>query len=279
MKILITGYSGFLGQEFCDYFSEHELILSNRRNLNMCNKKAVDDFFSYNTVDMVLHTAIQGGTRNQVDTYQMLCNNLVMFNNLKNNHDKYKMMISFGSGAAFDRRLNINKNKEEDIFDRHPQDYYGMAKKIIANEIHKSENIFNMRLFGCFGVQESNYRFIKASISRLLNGEPIKIHSNKFMDFFFVEDLCKVIEFYAAKNPKKLYRDLNICYNNKQTLVDIAHKICNIIGVDAEKNIEIQNVNDLKTPNYTGDGAKLESLNIDFLGLEEGIKKVYEKIR
>ena len=57
-----------------------------------------------------------------------------MFGNLFRNKDKFKLMINFGSGAEFDRTIEISNACTDDLKDRTPQDFYGMSKKIITNE-------------------------------------------------------------------------------------------------------------------------------------------------
>tara|TARA_Y100000310_G_C20082937_1_gene534701 strand:+ start:235 stop:540 length:306 start_codon:yes stop_codon:yes gene_type:complete len=99
------------------------------------------------------------------------------------------------------------------------------------------------------------------------------------MDFFFVEDLCRVIDYYSKQDTNHLYKDLNMCYTKKQSLQDIANIICEVAEVNPSKNIQIQNVNNSGILSYTGDGTRLRSLKIDLVGSQGGIRKVYERIR
>tara|TARA_Y100000310_G_scaffold337645_1_gene425265 strand:+ start:931 stop:1782 length:852 start_codon:yes stop_codon:yes gene_type:complete len=281
MKILITGCNGFLGKEFSEYFSDHELILTNRQNLDLNNSNAVDSFFENNKIDVVLHTAVEGGRRTQVDSFSTMCKNLTMFGNLAKHCNKYGLMINFGSGAEFDRRRNIVKASEMELSDSHPVDYYGLSKRIITEEIYRSKNIFNLRLFGCFGFHEAPNRFIKASLNRLKQGDKILIHENKFMDFFFVEDLCRIVEYYINMEHTwfRLHKDVNMCYKEKISLYEIAELICVITEKDPLKNIKIQMLNNSKIMSYTGSGVRLKSLGVNLIGLRGGIERVYERIR
>jgi UDP-glucose 4-epimerase len=280
MNVLITGANGFLGKEFIKYFSlsEDYVIFSTSRNeLDVCDEKAVSSFLQNKEIDIVLHTAIKGGKRGIQDTKEDFIKNLLMFDNLKRNSDKYKLMINFGSGAAFDKDLDIDNVKEEGVFDRLPKDFYGLAKNLITRQIIGfNENIINLRLFGCFGTSELKTRFIKSIIDNYKNKKPVIIDQPKEMDFFFVEDLCRVIKYYIENFEKKqLPNDLNMCYNKqKLTLREIATL------VHSEGNIEnkiLFNGNN-KGSSYTGDSSRLESLTIDLIGLKNGIKKVLSEI-
>ena len=69
---------------------------------------------------------------------------------------------------------------------------------------------------------------------------------------------------------KSLPKDINLCYNNKQTLLDLAKKINDLTG-NGNKSIVIEKPGYYNE--YTGDGSKIKSLRIDLLGLKEGLKR------
>tara|TARA_R100000149_G_C5831846_1_gene107106 strand:- start:75 stop:842 length:768 start_codon:yes stop_codon:yes gene_type:complete len=248
----------------------YKVFSTNRQTLNVLDEKRVVSFLQKNNIDVVVHTAVSGCGR-KTDTYKDFCNNINMFNNLYNNRDKFKIMINFGSGAEFDRSQNIKKKSEYEIFDSYPSDYYGLAKNIITREIIKTNNIYNFRVFGCFGEHEKNSRFVKHSLSRLKKGEPILIHQNRYIDFVYVKDLCLVVDYYMQNFDKKqLHKDINVCYNNEITLLDIAKKILSIKKLPQTIVIE-----DLKMGNYySGDGTKLKETNIQLYGLEKGLGEI-----
>jgi GDP-L-fucose synthase len=198
-----------------------------------------------------------------------------MFKNLSKHADKFKMMINFGSGAEFDRRYDISCSKENKLYDSYPLDYYGYSKNIIAREIHKIGNIVNMRLFGCFGISENPERFIRSAFLNIRDNKPIIVHQDKKMDFFYIEDLFKVITFYINNHSQELPKDINMTYLEKYTLSEIAARIKSLTG--APNDVMIKN-NTLST-SYTGSGQKLADLHLPLLGLEKGIRKVYEHYR
>jgi nucleoside-diphosphate-sugar epimerase len=275
MNILITGANGFLGREFVRLLqnTEHNILATTRDNLDVSDSTAVDQFFINNKIDIVLHTAfigVKNSTENSVDTF---ITNLDMHRNLSNQASKFKLMFSFGSGAAFDRDEKIEDIFESQLHSRHPADFYGKAKNIIARHINKHhDNIINLRLFGCFGPLEDNTRLIMNSITQATEKQPIIIHQDKKMDFFYVNDLFKVIMFYAKNYKETLPKDLNMCYEHKTTLAEIANHIKNL--TESEEGVIIKKKD--FAPAYTGAGATLASLNLKLRGLEEGIREVYE---
>ena len=185
MNLLITGCNGFIAREISRNFKDkkYNLFLTNRSNLDIANSSQVDDFFKKNKIDYVIHTAIVGGRKEHSDGVNDLFENLVMYNNLANNSHRFKLMINLGSGAEFDRSLNIEEEFENTIFSRTPKDYYGLSKNLITRQIHQRENIFNLRLFGCFGALEGSQRLIHAAFRSSLKNTPSMVHQNKLMDF------------------------------------------------------------------------------------------------
>ena len=144
---------------------------------------------------------------------------------------------------------------------------------MITKEILKiNDNIYNFRIFGCFGKQEDETRFISNSINRCFLGVPISIVQNRLMDFVYVEDLCKLIEHYLDNfADKDLHKDVNVCYNKKYDLKGISKKILSSIGLPTN-NIQYEKTGFFRT--YTGDGKRFDTFNLDLVGLDEGIQKV-----
>ena len=66
-----------------------------------------------------------------------------------------------------------------------------------------------------------------------------------------------------VENPEKLQKTINICYDKKYKLSEIAEFII--------KNPEQINVLSKCNKNYSGDGSLLKSLEINFLGLESSL--------
>jgi len=275
--ILVTGKSGFIGKNLLDLLdkSKYKLIGVGRNDLNLLNWKEVNNFLRQNSIDIVIHTAIQGGSRLKPDTAEDFYNNLLMFNNLASNQSQYKMLISFGSGAE-KSYLTPKSELEEYItsIDAPPSSYYGFAKYIISNRIHHSQKLFNFRLYGCHYHNELMTRHIRANIIRNLYGDPMIIHKNKVMDYFYLPDLIKVIDYYISQTEllEFLPGEIDLCYKHKHTLLDL----CNYINQISKKQTEIiiENPNSLDLP-YIGDSYRLEELNLDLTGILQGIQESY----
>jgi UDP-glucose 4-epimerase len=275
MRILITGCNGFVARNLATYLSRnHTVISTNRTTLDVLDEGKVSVFLDKNNIDIVIHAAVSGGRRNEKDNFSVLVDNLKMFDNFKKNREKYKYLFHFGSGAEFDRRRDI-KSATEDM-QSSPVDYYGLSKKIIKTEMDKTEGFYNFRLFGCFGEDEDDTRFIKSAITNINNNKPIIIHQNKIMDYVYVGDVARVIQYYIENIPKKtLIKDINLCYNEKHSLLEIAEYLINI----SEKECKITTSQEGLSSEYTGAGENMQNLGLQFDGLWKSISRVYSLLK
>ena len=277
MKVLITGCDGFLGKELTRYFSKnHTVIATNRKTLNPANLSNVSSFFKKNKVDIVVHTAVKGGKRNHEDCIEDLYKNITMFDNLASCSEHYKALFNFGSGAEFNRTKSIHLVAETDIYGSFPEDYYGLSKNLITRKINDlNSNIFNLRLYGCFGFYEEEQRLFRSMFNKVLNSQPFEIHQDKYMDYFYAQDVGKVIEHLANNLDKRLKKDYNLCYDKKYKLSELAIKIKNL--TNHQQNVIINNKE--MGLSYTGANNRLKDLNIDLLGLEIGMQNCFTEWR
>tara|TARA_R110000824_G_scaffold28907_5_gene96671 strand:+ start:7396 stop:8235 length:840 start_codon:yes stop_codon:yes gene_type:complete len=277
-RILITGATGFLGREAINYFSrksDYTIFPSTRQDLNLSDSAAVKAYVTTNKIDIIIHTAIQYGEK-----ISDLIANLTMYENLAQCVTQDVLMIYYGSGAEYDHTKDVHIAMEEEVTNILPANYYALAKNLMTREtLNNEKNIINLRLFGCFGPEERKTRFVANAIKCVIENSPIRIHQNREMDFMYVGDIMKVTE-YVLKNVSggKIngHSDINMCYKNKLSLLDIANLIC--YTIDSEVPIIIEDPSAM-APIYTGDSTRLYELGLDFFGTEEGIKEVYNGTR
>lgn len=274
MNILITGGNGFVGRNIAKSLKNtHNIFTPSSKELDLTNSTQVDDYLRSKYFDLVIHCAVSGGRRNKLDSPYTTYNNLVMFFNLLKNKDRFNRLINFASGAEFDRRTEINSTKNS-LLDSFPIDYYGLSKNIISRIIEGSPNInyHNFRIYGAFGEDETEDRFIKSNIIRYKNKESLVIHQDRFFDFIYIEDLVNIVKYYV-EHPKLESSTIDLAYQQKYKLSDIA-KLINKLSAHKSEIIIEEPLNGLS---YNGSNTGINT-TLDLIGLEEGIKRVYNAI-
>ncbi len=250
MNILVTGGNGYIAKSLVKGFSGKYNITSVTRNdFDLSDPVLTSEWFRTREFDVVVHTAAVGGSRLSPDGPDVLRQNLMMYYNLLSNKKSFGRLISFGSGA--------------ELF--HKETPYGMSKSIISESIRNTDNFYNLRVFAVFDENELDRRFIKSSINRYINKQPIIIHSEKIMDFFYMQDLISLVEYYI--NNDNLEKEINCSYQGKKTLLEIASIINDLDNYTVPVFIE--------TKDY-GFYCGVSDLPIKTYGLESGIEKTYK---
>lgn len=253
-KILITGGNGYIAKSIKQKLGEkYDLTVIGRKEIDLTNQLFTAKWFERKHFDVVIHTAGVGGSRLKSEDTSVLNENLSMYYNLHWNRYHYDKFISFGSGAEIFQQNTL----------------YGLSKKIIADSIRENNNFHNIRIFGVFDNNELETRFIKGNIIRYLKKEPIIIHHNRIMDFFYMEDLVTLVDYFITNDCPK---EANCSYENKYTLKNIADMI-NKLG-DHEVEIKIQDQE--KFDFYSGNPLKIP---IPLIGIHDGIQRTYEKLK
>jgi len=265
MKILITGGNGNIAKMIKNNLSFlYKITNPNHQELDILDYKQLKEFLENNDFDILIHTAILGGRRTKEETGEVFYKNILMLENLLQFADKFKMIINFDSAAIYDRSTDILNRSENDLYTI-PTDYYGFSKYMIYQRSKQYNHFYNLRIFNIFHVNEEPNRFIKSCFLAKQNNTDITIFDNKYFDFVYEDDFIGIIQYYCDNydNPEKLIKTINICYDKKYTLYDIAKQIV------PEGKIIVLN-NELKN-NYCGNNDLLKSLNLPILGLEKSL--------
>lgn len=253
MKILITGKNGYIAKSLANKLKEkHSVIGIGRDDFDLTDRESTNRWFKDKHFDVIIHTAIVGGSRLKQDDEKVFFQNLSMFYNLLSNQDKFNQLISFGSGAELG----------------YPIDPYGLSKNIINRIIHNEPKFNNIRIFAVFDENELNTRFIKSNIKRYIDKQPLVIHQDKYMDFFYMDDLVSIVE-YIIFNPQ--VKEINCSYSQSYSLHSIASLINQLSDYKCEIKVEQKGLG----KDYIG---QYQNLSISFVGLEKAIKQIYEKL-
>lgn len=255
MKILITGGNGYIGRSLHNAFKDQYNITSiTRQHLDLTDGEATIQWFKDKHFDVVIHCAVNGGSRLKGDTFADMDRNLCMYYNLLQCQSHYDKFIQFGSGAELLQRDTP----------------YGLSKHVIQQSILEKNGFYNIRIYGVFDENELDTRFIKANILRYLKKDPMMVQDKK-MTFFYMKDLIMLVKHYIDTDTTKLIKECDCAYVAEYSLLEIAN-IINELG-------------DYKVPIYINSEPQQDYLStynapygLNYIGLKQGIKTVYDNI-
>lgn len=270
--VYITGAGGFIGKNIREQLKgKYHFLTPSKKELNLLDKKQVDEYFTKKHIDVVVHCALVGGSIKEQEVASALADNLRMFLNVINNRDKFKKMIHLGSGAEYDKDRPLIKVKEIEFGKYIPQDDYSLFKYTSAKIIEHHSDIVCLRIFGLFGKYDDyRLRFISNSICRNLFGLPITIKQNRVFDYVYIDDFIKIIDYFIAHKAKHAF--YNIGSGSKIDLVTIAKLINSASSKKSNIIVKKPGLGD----EYTCDNSRLrkEIRNIHFTDASEAIQKL-----
>jgi nucleoside-diphosphate-sugar epimerase len=271
-KILLTGGNGFIGKNILQILgSKYDMMAPSSSELNLLNKDDVGLFLKENMPDVILHAAAEGGSRKIKTQSGVLNKNLQMFYNLCAYQEFFGKMITFGSGAEYDKRSDISSVNESDFGQHIPVDEYGLAKFTMSKLIENVENITHLRFFAVFGPHEDySARFISNIICKTLLGVPVTVKQNAVFDYLYVKDLVKILDYFILHKAEHVF--YNIGSGKPITLISLAEKIVSLINKKSPIIVENIGFNNEYTCNI--DRLKAEIKHLEFTGTDHSLKEM-----
>ncbi len=270
MKILFTGGTGFIGRNIVPILrKKYDIYTPNRTELNLLNTNEVSEYIIKQKIDIVIHAAIPNLLPGKDDPATVLKSSLIAFMNLYSLRNQYKKMIYFGSGAEYDKSLDISCVNETQIGINIPKNDYGLAKYIMNALARSSDNIYNLRIFGCYGPTDADFKLITGAISSCIKGEDIKIRQNAWFDFMYVEDIVPILDYFINHIPK--YHDYNMCTGNRIQNIEV----CRIVSELTGNHCKILVLEKNNGKEYTASNKRLlnEIPDMQFTDIKKGIQK------
>lgn len=271
-NILITGGSGFIARNLTENLPKYRFFAPNSKELNVLDFNRLVGYVRQKNIDIIIHTAHYNRKRIQQDPKLELEIDSKMFLNIHKVAPLVEKVLYFGSGAEYDKNLPICSIREEAFGRSIPSTQYGLSKYIQNIIAGKSENIYNLRLFGLFGKYEDIQVYLISNLCcKAISNLSLTIRRDCIFDYLYIDDLYDVICWFIENKPA--YHDYNICSGKKILLSDIAEKVNTISGKGLPVLIKSEGFN----LEYTGDNSRLKSEMTDFQveKIEESIRKLY----
>lgn len=272
MRILMTGNTGFVGSNVLPIMKKNgelEIYTPTRTELNLKDEIRVVEYLKTGKFDVILHFANPTPAKNIIDSEnKMLEDSMRIFLNLYNHRDLFGKMLYTGSGAEYDKTLDIDLVREEDCYRSVPKDQYGFAKMMMNHLAENSDNVFNFRLFGCYGPGDHESKFITHCIRSVLLDRDISIRKDCEFDYIHVFDFARYIKWGIEKDLR--YHSYNVSSGDPVLLSDIANKVLVLMGSDRKIRFLSGDYN----RNYTACNERImkeSELDLEYT-LERGIR-------
>ena len=228
MKILLTGGSGMVGRNICDYaqgFSQYELLAPTSKELNLLDKTAVDLYINSHKPDVIIHAAgIVGGIQANIENpVKFLHENTLMGQNivLSAYQTGIKQLINLGSSCMYPRNAQ-NPLLEESILTGELEptnEGYALAKIVTAklceyisrtNLDYQYKTLIPCNLYGKYDKFDPiKSHMIPAAIQKVHRAKTEQLTSVEIWgdglarrEFMYAEDLADAV-FFALDNLSK----------------------------------------------------------------------------
>ena len=249
MRILVTGASGQLGQEFKNNASNsnHEFFFNDVNELDITKKKEILDYVTIYKIQLIINCAAYTNV-NKSETYKNLAikvNSDAVKNLIEVCEEKKLKMIHFSTDYVYNSN-NISPIKEDSNIN--PINYYGFSKregeKIIEKSSSNSIIIRTSWLYSKYGIN-----FVKTMIKKGENEKKVYVINDQFGCPTYSKDLveCTLSMIDSNNfNKNKTYNFSNEGYTNWYELTKKIFELkkikCEVVPVDSNqyKNIAIR---------------------------------------
>ena len=273
MKILITGFAGFIGfhasrellrrgwevvgiDNFCDYYNvklkrDRAALLEGQpgfsaRELDICDHAKLHGVFTMEAPDVVLNLAAQPGVRYSIDhpfVYEKT--NLEGFLNILEccrHAAKVPKLVYASSSSVYggNKKMPFEESDKVD----NPVSLYAATKKADELMAHTYSHLYGMQAIGLrfFTVYGAWYRpdmALSLFADAMLHGRPIKVfnHGDMLRDFTYVDDIVDGIVRVVEAQGLPLYDIFNIGNHRSEKLLDVINVLAESLGV--EPNMEM----------------------------------------
>jgi len=299
LKILITGANGMVGRNIAEFekSKNYALLTPSSKELNLLDRKSVDNYIQRKRPDIVIHCAgIVGGIQaNMAQPVKFLVENTQMgLNIIMSAYEaNVKQFINMSSSCMYPREA-INPLGEELILKGELEptnEGYALAKITstrLCEYINREDAIFEYKtvipcnLYGKYDKFDPKHSHMLPAVIKKIH--EAKINGQLTLDiwgdgearreFMYAEDLADFV-YYALENFEHMPQNINVGLGHDYTINEYYQAIAEVIGYKGEF------VHDLTKP--VGMKQKLiDDKNLRQFGwkyktsLEDGVQKIYD---
>ncbi len=260
-KILLIGAGGFIGSALKKAFDkDHTVTPLYRGDINLLSHDDVKELLMRTNPDIIINAYTSGGKSKVRDTdLDIVSDNLIAFDNFRRSKHLFGKYINIGSGAEF---TTPGECREEDILKSIPITSYGLSKNLISRMCLHEPNFYTLRLFGCFGTGEPEFRLF----TKFMMSKDVMYIDDKYFDNISINDFIKIMKVYVTNLPP--HKDINCVYQQKLLISEQLNQLSEVTG--HTRTLVIKRGDD-----YIGSSTRLMSLGLSLTTLEKSELEQY----
>ena len=297
-RILVTGGTGMVGKHLQELIPNATFVGS--KDYSLTNSFAVQAMYNDIEPDCVIHLAAKvGGIQDNIaNPLAFLEDNLVMNTNVVKtaNVKGVKRFIGILSTCIYPDRLEDDQYPmTEDLLHAGPPTPtnfgYGYAKRMLGVHLDTIRNSTDRDYFSIIPSNlyseydhfddDTKMHFVTALLKKIKNSKdgivPLFGTGTPLRQFIHAEDLAKIIA-KCALSDTDIKTNFNVCCDDSPSIREIAVEGLKAAGRDLELKFDTSKPDGQFRKDCTN--AKLRELFPDFkfLSLEQGLKRVYNKL-
>jgi len=299
-KILITGSTGMVGRnivEFEKFKKNYILLTPSHKELNLLDKKLVDEYIEINKPDIIIHCAgkVGGIHTNMLNQVEFLTENIqiglnIIMSAYKN---RIKKLINMSSSCMYPRDA-INPLKEDFILTgvfEPTNEGYAIAKVTSTrlceyinkeNIEYRYKTIIPCNLYGRYDKFDPKHSHMLPAVIKKIHDA--KINNQKTLDIWgdgkarrecmYVEDLAD-FTYYALEDFEQMPQNINVGLGCDYTISEYYQVIAEIIGYKGRFVYDLSKPVGMKQKVI--DDTKLQKLGWKYkTSLKDGVQKTYD---
>ncbi|WP_170000221.1 GDP-L-fucose synthase [Campylobacter sp. RM9328] len=298
-KILITGSSGMVGRNIVEFekSKKHVLLTPSSKDLNLLDRKLVDNYIKETKPDIVIHCAgrVGGIQANLANPVAFLAENTqIGLNIIMGSYENgVKKFINMSSSCMYPKNA-INPLKEELILKGELEptnEGYAIAKITSTrlceyinreNKEFQYKTIIPCNLYGRYDkFNPKDSHMLPAVIKKIYeakvnNQNTVEIWGDgkARREFMYVEDLAD-FTYFALENYEKMPQNINVGLGHDYTINEYYKAIAEVIGYKGNFTHDLSKPVGMKQKLI--DDAELKNFGWRYkTSLKDGIQKTYE---
>ena len=240
MTVLITGASGFIGTNLCEFLASKGIAFKKFKG-DISNLDHV--IRELHGVDTVIHLAALTYPPASYDTPDPFFRvNTIGTLNLLKARRMYKYLIHISTSHIYGRQEKFPITEDATP---NPLDPYACSKLAAEQLVKIYMETYGLeaaiiRPFNNYGPYQKLQFFIPSIIMRALNNEPAIVYGDSMRDYVFVEDTCEIL---LKILDKKITGTYNICSGKCYKVSEIAKLIYKLLEKDDKVEVKPQTIN------------------------------------